>query len=66
VQISLHEIKDHVEILVVLSLDDVKQPDDIFVAIEFLEEHDLPECALCICGIMERIEHLLQRHNLQK
>lgn len=64
VQISFHEIEDHVEILIVLGLDDVEQPHDVLMAIQFLQEHDLPESTLGVSGVMERIEHLLQRNHL--
>ena len=63
-QISLHEVKHHVEIFVVFCFDDVDQADNVLMAIEFLEEHNLTKSSLCISGIVERIKDFLQCDDL--
>jgi hypothetical protein len=60
VEVGLHVVEDHVDVLVVLGLDDVEQADDVFVAVKLLQEHDLSESSLRICRIVERVEHLLE------
>jgi hypothetical protein len=57
-QVSFHEIKNHVEILVVLCLDHLLQFDYVLVVLELLQENNLPECSLSICGIVEGVKNL--------
>ncbi len=40
-EVGLHEVEHQVDVLVVLSLEDVEQGDDVGVAVEFLQEDDL-------------------------
>lgn len=41
VQIRLHEVEHKVEVLIVFGADDVEESDDVGMACEFLQEHDL-------------------------
>jgi len=47
-QISLHEIKHHIQILVIFGFDDVDKSDDVLMTVEFLQEHHLTEGPLSI------------------
>lgn len=71
VQVRLHEIEDQVQVFVILRLDHVEQRDDVLVAVQLLEEHDLSqgesylaESALGVRGVMKGIEHLLEGDHL--
>lgn len=64
VQVRLHEIEHHVQVLVVLRLDDVAQANDVLVPVQFLQEHHLAERPLRVRRIVERVEHFLQRDYL--
>ena len=57
VQISLHKIKHQVQILIVLSFDNVEQSNYIIMPIKLLQEHDLAECSLRISCIMKGVEY---------
>ncbi len=63
-QVRLHVIKYKVDVLVILGLDDVKEPDDVVVSVKLLQEHDLSEGTLRIRSVMEGIEDLLQSDDL--
>lgn len=41
VEVGLHEIEHQVDVLVVLSFEDIEQRDDVGVSVEFLQEDDL-------------------------
>ncbi len=60
VEVRLHEIENQVDVLVVLGPDDVQKLDDVLMTIKFLQEDDLSEGSLSVCGVLERIEHLLE------
>lgn len=58
-KVDVHKLEHQVDILFVISLDDVDEFDDVLM-VEFLEEHYLPVGTLCICGVLERIEDFFQ------
>lgn len=60
VQVRFHEIKYHVQVFVVFSFDYILELDDVFVAIQLIQELHLSKSSLSICGIMKGIEHLFQ------
>jgi hypothetical protein len=62
-QISFHEIKDEVKILIVFGFDDVEQSYDIIVAIELLKEHDFAECSLGVSGIVKGVEYFFEGYD---
>ena len=64
VQVSIHEIKDKVNIPIILCSDHVLQPDDVLVADKFLQEDNLTEGSLSVSGILEGVEVLLEGDNL--
>ena len=64
VQICFHKLENQVEILHVVGFDDLTHLDHILVASQFLEEHNLPEGALCIGVVMECVEHFFDRNLL--
>lgn len=41
VQIGLHKVEDEIQVFVILGADDGEQSDDVLVAGQLLEEHDL-------------------------
>mmetsp|Transcript_35640 Transcript_35640/g.57417 ORF Transcript_35640/g.57417 Transcript_35640/m.57417 type:complete len:443 (+) Transcript_35640:359-1687(+) len=63
-QIRLHVVADEVNVLIIVGLEHIQQPYDVFVAVEFLQEHDLAESSLRIGGVLEGVEALLQGNNL--
>ena len=62
-EISLHKIKDEIQILIVLGFDNVEKSYDIIMAIELLKEHDLAECSLCISCIMKGVEYFFEGYD---
>lgn len=58
-KVSLHELEDKVEILIIFSPDDLVQFDDVGV-VELLQERNLSKGALSIGGVLESIEDLFQ------
>ena len=50
--------------MVILGLEDIFQADDIFVVSQLLQEHNLTEGTLGIGGVLERIENLLESHDV--
>mmetsp|Transcript_53348 Transcript_53348/g.108529 ORF Transcript_53348/g.108529 Transcript_53348/m.108529 type:complete len:356 (+) Transcript_53348:57-1124(+) len=64
VQIRFHIVEHKVDVLVVLRTDNVQQPDDVVVATELLEVHDLTERALGVRGVAEGVEALLERYRV--
>lgn len=63
-QISVHEVKDEVNISVVLSSDYVLQSDNVFMSRQLLQEDDLSESPLCISCVLERVEVLFESHDV--
>ena len=57
-EIGIHEVKDEVDVSVVFRPDDILEPNDVFVASQFLQKDDLSECALGVCGVLKCIEVL--------
>lgn len=47
-QVGLHKVKDHIEIFVVFSLDNIAQTNDVLVTIQFLQEHYFSESSLSV------------------
>lgn len=63
-QISIHEIKDQVDISVILCPDHVLKADYVFMAGKLLQENYLSECALRISCILKGVKVLLQSDNV--
>lgn len=63
-QIRVHEVEHQVDVPVILGSNYVLQTNDILVAGKLLQEDDLSERALGIGSILERVEVLLERHDL--
>lgn len=60
VQVCVHEVEHKVDVAVVLGADHVLQSNDVFVASQFLQEDNLAEGALCVRGVLEGVEVLLE------
>ena len=63
-EISIHEIKDQVNVSIVLSSDNVLQPDDILMPRQLLQKDDLSEGSLRVCCILECIKVLFESHDV--
>ena len=63
-QIRLHELKNQVDITVVVRLEHIRQRDDVLVPLHLLQEHDLAKGPLRVGSVLEGVEDLLQRDNL--
>lgn len=63
VQISVHEVKDQVNVSVVFSAYHILEPNYVFVASQLLQEDDLTESSLSVCCILESIKVLLEGHD---
>lgn len=63
-EVRLHVVKHHVDILIVLRFNDIQQSYDILMPVEFLQEHDLPEGPLGIGCIVKGVEDLFNRDHL--
>jgi len=61
-----HELKDEIDIFVVLSAYNIVQSNDVWMISKLLQEHDLSERPLGICLVTESIEDLLQCDNLAR
>ena len=64
VEVGLHVVEDEVDVLVVLRLQHVLQPDDVLVPRQPLQVHDLAEGALRVGGVLEGVEDLLEGDRL--
>jgi len=64
VEVGLHVVEDEVDVLVVLRLQHVLQPDDVLVPRQPLQVHDLAERALRVGGVLEGVEDLLEGDRL--
>ena len=58
-KISVHEVKDQVDVSIVLCPDHILESDDVLVAIQLLQENDLSKRALCVCCVLESVKVLL-------
>jgi hypothetical protein len=58
VQVRLHVVEHHVQILIVLGLDHLLQFDYVLVALQLLQENHFTEGTLGISGVVERIKNL--------
>lgn len=63
VEIGVHEVKNEVDVFVVLSPDDVLESDYVFMSSQFLQENDFSESALGVGSVLEGVEVLLERTN---
>lgn len=63
-QISVHEIKDQVNVSIILSSDNVLQSNDILMTVKLLQENDLSESSLRVCCILKRIKVLFQGNDV--
>ena len=64
VQIRIHKIKHQVNISVVFRPNHILKPDDVFMAIQLLQEDNFPKCPLRIRGVLKSIKILLKCDNL--
>ena len=64
VQVSFHEIKNHVEVLVIFGLDDVLESNDVLMLGELFEEDDFAEGSLSVSGVVEGIKDFFERNDL--
>src|SRR3989338_8728886 len=64
VKIGFHVLNHKIDVFVVIGFQHVGQENNMSVATEFLEEHDLTEGSVRIIGILEHIADLLQGYNL--
>lgn len=62
VKIGVHEVKNQVDISVILSPYHVLQSDDVFVPSKFLQEDDFSKRPLSISCVLECIKVFLQCH----
>ena len=62
-KVRIHEVKNQVDVAVILRPDHVLQTNDVLVPGQFLEKDDLTEGALGVCCVLERIKVLFQRHD---
>lgn len=60
-EIGLHALEHQVDVLVILSSEHIVQLNDVGV-VHFVKEGDFSESSLCICGMLESIENLLESH----
>jgi hypothetical protein len=58
VQICVHEVKNQVDVSVILSSDNILESNDIFVTSQLLQKDDFSECTLCISGVLKSVEIL--------
>jgi len=63
VQVGLHELEHHVNVLVILGPEDIQHLNDI-VVVKLLQEHYLSKCPLGVSRVLEGIENLLEGDNL--
>ena len=63
VQVGVHEVKDKVDVAIVLSPNHILEPDNVLVASKLLEEDDLAESPLSIRGVLEGVKVLLESDN---
>lgn len=61
-KVGFHEVKDQVEVLVVVSFQEVGQANDVVMA-KLLQEHDFPKCSLGISSIVKGIKNLFECNN---
>lgn len=64
VQVTLHQLKDQVQVFVVESSNDGDEFDDVFVSIELLQVHDFSVGSLSIGGVLESVVYFLESHQL--
>ena len=60
VQVGVHEVENKVDVAIVLSPNHILEPDNVLVASKFLEEDNLTESPLSICGVLEGVKVLLE------
>ena len=58
VKVGVHEVENEVDISIIFSTNNILQSNDVFMAIQFLQKHNLSESPLCIGGILERVKIL--------
>ena len=63
-QISLHEIKNKIDVFVILCSDEILQTNDVRVAIQLAQENNLAESPLGVSCILKSIEYLLDSNNI--
>ena len=56
-----HEIKDEVNVSVILSAHNIQETDDVVVTCELLQVHDLAKSALRVGRVSERVKALFER-----
>ena len=63
-QICLHILEDQVNVAVIVRLQHILELHDVLVVAHLLQEDDLAVSALRVCGVLERIKNLLERHHV--
>lgn len=63
-QICFHEIKDQIDILVILGFNQLLQADYIWMTIKLSQENNLSESSLSIRGILKSIKNFLNCNNI--
>jgi hypothetical protein len=64
VQICIHEIKNKVNISIILRPDYVLKSNDVFMTVQLLQEDDFSKCPLSIGCVLKGIEVFLERNDL--
>ncbi len=64
VQISVHKVKNEVDIAIIFGANHILKSNDVLVARQLLQEYNLTECALSIRSILESVKILLESDDL--
>lgn len=59
-QVGIHEVKDQIQVTVILSPDHILKSDYILVPIQLLQKYDLSKSSLCVGRILESVEALFE------
>ena len=63
-KVSFHEVKNEIDIFIILCSNEVLQSDNIGVSVELSKENDLSKSSLSIGCILKSIENLLDGYNI--
>ncbi len=63
-QVCVHVIKNEIDVPVVLRPDHIQKPYNVLMAVQLLQENNLPERALGIRCVLESVEVFLECHDL--
>lgn len=62
-QIRVHELKDQIQIVIVVCPMDIEQLDDVRMVAELPEEDDFAECALRVSAVAEGVVNAFHRND---